>query len=100
MKTFEGGVEPFVVSGESSEASSPCEASLNDPSSGQQHKASFGHGVLDHFEPQAVLLCGRGGVWSGVALIDVGQLNRMSGHMLHLFGQRRHLLSIPLNRPG
>lgn len=55
MESFERCFEPFVVPRQSSEACCPCEASFNDPSFGQQHEASFCHGVLDHFEPDAVL---------------------------------------------
>ena len=29
------------------------EAAFHDPAARQQHEASFGHGVLDHFEPYA-----------------------------------------------
>src|SRR6266851_10058485 len=47
--------EPFVVSCEATETGGPSEASFDDPSSGQQHEASFGLGVLDHLEPDAML---------------------------------------------
>ena len=96
MYSFEGLWESFVVSGKSSEACGPCEGSFDDPPARQEHEAAFCPGVLDHFEPYAVLLCGVGGIGSGVALVDIGQLDRASGGLLYLFGQRGDLLAIAL----
>ena len=96
MKTFECGVEPFVISGESAEACGPGEAALDDPTARQQHEASFCHGMLDHFEPQAVLLGGLGSVRAGVTLVHIGQFDRAAGDLLHLFGQRGDLFAITL----
>ena len=62
MKTFERGIEPFVVSGESAEACGPSEAAFNDPAAGQQYETTFGHRVLDDFQPQTVLLGRFGGI--------------------------------------
>ncbi len=67
MESFEGCVEPFVVSGEAAEACGPGEGSFHHPAAWQQDKTSFGHGMFDHFQAQAVLLCGFCGVGSGVA---------------------------------
>jgi hypothetical protein len=72
MKTFECGVEPFVISCESAEACGPGEAAFDDPTAWQQHEASFCHGVLDHFEPQAMLFSGLGNVRAGVTLVHIG----------------------------
>jgi hypothetical protein len=79
MKSFQSGVEPFVVSCKSAEARGPGEASFDDPASGQRHEALFGHRVLDHFQTQAMLLGGGGGVRTCVALIDVGPLDGSAG---------------------
>ena len=46
VESFECGVEPFVVSCETPEACGPGEASLNDPTAGQEHEASFCHGMF------------------------------------------------------
>ena len=62
MKSFEGGVESFVVSGEAAEACCPGEAAFHDPASGQQDEASFGYRMLDPFEPQIVLRSDLGSV--------------------------------------
>ena len=41
---------------------------FDDPTAWQQHEASFCHGVLDHFEPQAMLFGGFGSGGAGVTL--------------------------------
>ena len=51
--------------------------------------------MIDHFQPQAVLLGRFGGVRAGVALVDIGQLDDGAvGHLLHLLAitliGRRH----------
>jgi hypothetical protein len=76
VEAFEAGVEPFIVSGEPSEASGPGEASFHDPPSGQQHEAAFGLGVFHDFKPDAVLQGGFGRVRAGVALVDIGSARR------------------------
>lgn len=96
MKAFECSVETFVVSGESAKACRPCEASLDHPSSGQEHETAPGHGVFHNFEPDAVVLgCGRGGL-ANVALVDIGQFDLIAGHLLHLHGQRLDLRPVAL----
>src|ERR1039458_7771462 len=66
VESFEGGVESFVIAGKAPEACCPCETAFDDPTAGQQDEAAFGHGVLDHLEPDAVLLgrldCGLAGI--------------------------------------
>lgn len=59
MNSFESGVEPFVVSGEATEAGCLGEASFNYQASWQQNETTF-IGYLDDLEPQAVLLRGFG----------------------------------------
>jgi hypothetical protein len=96
MKTFEGGVEPFVMSGKAAEPRCPGEAAFDDPTAWQQHEASFCHGVLDHFKPQAMLFSGFGSVGAGGTLVYIGQFDRAAGHLLHLLGRRGDLFAIPL----
>ncbi len=96
MDTFECLWKSFVVAGESSEACDPCEAGFDDPSAWQQDEASFGHGVLDHFKPDAVLLGGFRGVGPGVALVHIGKLDCVASHALHVFSKRTNLRSITL----
>jgi hypothetical protein len=84
VESFECGIEPFVVSGESAEACGPGEASFYHPTARQEHEASFGHRMFDHFETYAVIGCGRCDGLAGVTLVDVGQLDGIAGNLLHL----------------
>lgn len=93
MESFEGCIEPFVVSGEPSESGGPGEASFDHPAARQEHEASFRHEMLDYLEPEAMLFCRFGGVWTSVVLIDEGQFDRVAGNLLHLLGQGRDLFA-------
>src|SRR5258707_4166494 len=92
----EDGCEPFVVSCEATKTGSPSEASFDDPSSGQQHEASFGLGVLYHLEPDAMLSPCLFGRLAGVALIDIGQLDVFAGYQLDLAGELADLSAVLL----
>jgi len=59
--------ESFVLSGQAAEASRLGEVSFNDPSPWQQRKAALDLGMLDHFQPNAMLLGGQGGIFTCVA---------------------------------
>ena len=100
MKSFERGVEPFVVAGESAEARGPSEASLHNPSSGKSTKPRLAIWVLEHFEADAVAGGGLCSSLAGVALIHMGHLQRAAGDGLHFFGQRFGLGAIPLISGG
>src|SRR5215217_3367614 len=52
--------------------------------------------MLDHFESDAVLCCGLGGLLARVSLIDVGQLDVLPGRFLYLLGELLELLSVVL----
>ena len=58
MKSFEGCIEPLIVSGESSEACGPGEGAFDHPATWQQDEAALGHGMLDDFELDAMLTGG------------------------------------------
>jgi hypothetical protein len=96
VEAFPCRVEPLVVSSESAETGGPGEASFDDPASWQQDEAAFREGVLDDFESDAVVLSCGCGVLSGVALIDVGQLDRIASHLLYLLSQCFHLGAVAL----
>jgi hypothetical protein len=49
-----------------------------------QHEASFGLGVFDHLEPDAMLGCRLFGRLPGVALIHIGQFNVCREVVQHL----------------
>ena len=75
--------EPFVISGEASKARGPGEASLDHPAARQQNESAFCSCMFDHFQLNAMrrrrILRG----FSGVSLIDIGQLHMVSGDLLH-----------------
>ncbi len=96
MRPPERGIESFVVSGEAAEACRPGEAAFDDPAFRQQHEASFCHRVLDDFELDTVCERGFGSIRSRVALVDIGELDRVSGHLLDLFGESCDLAAVAL----
>jgi hypothetical protein len=53
-------------------------------------------GCLTISSRDAVLLSGLSSIWAGVASIDIAQLNSVAGDLLHSFGQRSDLCSVPL----
>ena len=100
MISGEGVGESFVVSGESAEKRGPGEASLDDPSSWQQHEAALCLGVLDHLQLDAMLGGRVGCGLTGVALIDIGQLHVAAGDLLDLFAQPLDLGAVLFARRG
>jgi hypothetical protein len=87
VKHGEGFSEPFVISGESSEAEGPSEASFNDPSARQQGESTFGFCVVDDFQPDTVFFCVLSGLSPCIALFDVIQFDVLAGDLSHGFGQ-------------
>ena len=81
MEALQGSVEPFVVAGQAAEARSPGEGAFHDPAAGQQHEAALGQGMLDHLQLDAVLPGGNGRGRASVALVYVGQLDRIPGRL-------------------
>jgi hypothetical protein len=43
-----------------------------------------------------VMACGLGRRRARIALVDIGQLNRVAGHLLYLLRQRFHLRAVAL----
>ena len=91
MECGQGGGQSFVISGQATAARCPGKAALDDPSSREQHESAFGFGMLNHFQLNAVLFRGLGGVFAGIALIDIGQFHMFAGDLLYRFGQRLNL---------
>ena len=50
--------------------------------------------MFDHFEAQALLLCGFGGVRTCVALVNLSHLDCPACGLLHLCGQRYDLVAM------
>jgi hypothetical protein len=72
----------------------PGETALDDPTTGQAHKALPGVGQFDHFQPNAVLESRFCGLFSRVTLIHKRDFNRVSSRPLHLMRQVIHLRAI------
>src|SRR6201989_321952 len=92
----EGLREACIVSGQSAESGGPGEASLDDPSAGQQDEAAFGLRVLDDLQLNAVPGGRAVGGFSSVALVDVGKFHVVSGGLLHRFCELLHLGAVLL----
>ena len=88
--------EPFVISGQAVEAGCPGLAAFHHPAARQQDESAFSLGMFDHFQPHAMLVRRLGRVFSGVALIDIRQLDVLTRHLLHRFEQRFHLCAVLL----
>jgi hypothetical protein len=65
-------------------------------SSRQQHESSVRLLVFYHLQPHAQSLRFFGGSLPGVALLDVGQFHRLSGHLLDGPRHLAHVLSLLL----
>ncbi len=78
VESGEDAGQPLVVLGEAPEAGGPSEAALDHPAARQQHEAALGLGVLDDDEADAVTLgLGRRRV-TGVALVDISELDTLA----------------------
>ena len=84
------------IAAEPPEAGQPAKATLDHPAPGQQHKALFGLGQLDHLQLNAV--CSRiiFRLLTRVTLIGPGQLDRMTRGLLHPLAQRIDLAALLL----
>jgi hypothetical protein len=76
VQTCEGGRESFVVSDQATKASGPGKGALDDPSSGQQDKASFGLVEFYHDELNSLFGRLRGRFLSSVTLLNKKRLER------------------------
>jgi hypothetical protein len=83
----EGLAQSFVISGKSAETSGPGEASLDDPSSWQQHEAALCLGMFDDLQLNAMLSGRVGCGLTGVALVDIGRFHATAGDLLDLLSQ-------------
>ncbi len=86
VQPSEGFSKPLIVSGQSAKAGCPGKASFHHPAARQQDKSLFGFSMFNHFQSHAVLLCRLDRVVAGISLIDIGQLDGVTGNLLHCFG--------------
>lgn len=90
MQTRQDLWQPLIVTGQAAEAGGPSKVSLDDPALGQENKAVLGLRQLDDLEADAMGLGSVSRVLARVALVDVGQLHRVPGHLLYRRRQRIH----------
>ena len=91
VQSCEDRRQPLVVTRQAAEARGPGEAALDDPALRRQHEAALGLGQLDDFQADAMPGGGIGRLLTGVALIHVGQLDRLASGFLHGSRQDIHL---------
>src|SRR5262249_45564849 len=72
------------------------ERALDHPAPRQQHKAVLGRGQFDDFQSDAVGGGILGSLLTSVALVDKRDLDRLTGHLLDLFGQFGYLCALLL----
>ena len=80
--------QAFAVARQPATAAHPGETALHHPAFGQQDEAAFGLGRLDDDQLDAVRGGAGRGIGTGVALVDIGDLDVFAGHGLHLRRQR------------
>jgi len=90
----EGFRKSLVVSGQASKACRPSEASFDDPASWQQYEASFCFGMLDYFKLYAMLGSRYGSGCAGISLVNIRQLNVLTGDLLHGLSQHTDLRAV------
>ena len=94
MEVGEGLGASLVVFDEPAEAGRPCEGSLDNPSSGQEHEAALGFRQRDDLERDALFSGRCGGLFSGIALVDESDLDVLAGFRLNGLGDGADLGAI------
>ena len=87
MQASQGLGPALIVTRQAAEASGPGETALNDPTSGQEHKAFLGFGQLDDDQFNAICGRGLGRLCTGVTLVDESNCDGVPSDELHLAGQ-------------
>src|SRR6266516_1484943 len=94
MKTSQHLQPALVITSQATKARHPRERALHHPSAGQQDEAAFGLGQANHLQAYTLSFGCQGRSLARVALIDKGQFDMLSGHVLHRCGQLAHLIAI------
>src|SRR6266496_544684 len=87
VKTCQRLWKALVVACQTAKPRCPCEATLNDPTSGQEHKAAFGLWQLDHFQAHPMGFGHLRWLIARIPLIDERQLHAASSRFLDGLGQ-------------
>lgn len=89
----------LAIAHEPTKTGSPGEGPLHHPVLEQQHEASLGLRQLDHLQLNPMLPGGIRGLFARVALIDMSQIDTLTGGNRHGLGQLSHFGSI-ISRGG
>jgi hypothetical protein len=92
--------QSLIISRQSAEPRRPGETALHYPTPRQQHKAFPGLRELYTFQLDDVRLGCLCGSFSRVARVNKGQLDILTRHCLHSFGQHRYLRPVLLRGRG
>ncbi len=87
MQAFNGIGQALVVAGQATKAGHPSVAALDDPAAGQQDKALFRLGQLDHDQANTLCCSGLFRHITRIALVHKRHLDRVIGGGLDLLGQ-------------
>ena len=86
MQSGQGLSEALIITRQPAKSSRPAKAAFNDPAARQQYKASFGFSMFDHQQVNSMpgsLACG---IVAGIALVDEGDLDGITGYLLNGLG--------------
>src|SRR5215210_560162 len=87
MKSGKGLRCSFKVTCQTPKARRPSKATLDDPPAWQKNKALLGFWQFDHDQLDARLVRRLLRFVTGIALVNIGNFNRVSSHCLHLLGK-------------
>jgi hypothetical protein len=88
--------QPFIVSRQPTKACGPGVPALSPPPAGQQDKAFFRLGQLDHVQTSMLGLGILGGVRPRLPRVPKGHCDRLAGDLLYCGGQPRDLAPVLL----
>ena len=88
-----------MITHETARAGRPCEGSLSYAWAPQQNECALGFTEFDRLLLDPMLSGCRRGSLPGVALVDIGQIDSLTGGALHSSGRLSHLGSV-IDRGG
>ena len=87
MEAGDGLRQSLVVAREAPEAGGPGEGTLDHPAAGEQDEAALGLWSADDEQRDAVRACRLGRRRAGIALVDEGEVDGLTGDLLHAGGK-------------
>src|SRR5581483_8792292 len=95
-KKAERARKSLVVTHQAPKTRGPSKRALHDPSTRQQHTTALGFGQFDDFQMDPVFFCGFCWNIAGGALVDKGDCDMASSHVLNGLSQFTNLGSVLL----